>query len=71
MSVVTDIKKTNQKLISFQTSNTPSLDTIAGEVPDGYKIVSMSVVPTATSSTTVSLKSFKTYLLIEPISANK
>ena len=71
MSVIKDVKNTKQKLIFFQTTYTPSLDTIASEVPDGYKIVSMSVVPTAVSSTTVSLKNFMTYLLIEPISANK
>lgn len=71
MSAVTDIKNTKQKLILFQTTYTPTVDTIASEIPDGYKIVSLSIVPTIIPNTTVQLKNFNTFLVVEPISTNK
>lgn len=71
MSVIKDVKNTKQKLIFFQTTYTPSLDTIASEIPDGYKIVSLSVTPTKKENSYTLLKNYETFLVVEPINSDK
>lgn len=71
MSVIKDVKNTKQKLIFFQTTYTPSLDIIDSEIPDGYKIVSLSVAPTKKRDNSSLLKDYETFLVVEPINSDK